>query len=916
MNLLFFIRLLLRHAILLIVMPFVLAGMLFLLTQDQSKIYSSNAKIYTGIATGSSIVSMETAKFDLFANNAAFDNLINITKLRTTMDEVGMRLLATHLLLEKPVAKIISHKSYRKLLEIVPDEVKALVVNNDFDKTLANFEEYKNKDHTNFIYELLKFEHPDYSNLEISSKLKVRRVQSSDLVEISYESDDPGICKNTLEIFCEVFVFKYTNIKIDQSNAVVKYFQVQIDQATQKLTDAENELLEFNRTNTIINYYEQTKHIASEKEHFDLRYLEIKLMNAGAASTLEVLEKKMTGRNLQRITNERINSLRKELAKVNLDIAMKSFEEQVDSLEEEQVVMDIGELRTKSYELEQQLKKSVKEQYHIENSTEGVPTESILNEWVLKVIEYETSKAQLEIAELQNVEFEKLFKNYAPLGATMKRLERRIDVAEREYLSLLHSLGLAKLKQQNIELNSNLKIVAEPFFPIMANPSKRKYLLVIAFLIGFIIPAFSIIVLEFLDRNIKTTVRAEDFIGLKVASIFPNIARVSRKVDIDFVKKKSLDVIARRLILNADKKEDRNSPEISVVFSSLEAEGKTMLMLLLLSELAKIGYKVLFLTYNDVDEAEGVNVIKYNITNSFHKVKNITDLDDGIKDLKQNEFDYIFVEIPGIRNNPYPISLLKNTDHSFLVTRANRAWTKADSYALKDILEHCNDNEPQILLNGVELLEMENVIGDLPRKRSFVRWKLKNILRFHFFSKNSISKSKNRSKKRKIRLRTPRIFFIILFPIAIVFSLGMFVRNSASKAEAIFEPILPDQASMLPSVHERVTVETHNEEEETNTTYDLKLQLDEPIKVNNAKFYLIGGSFSKIENASNLCEDLKAHGFSPTQIKRGNLHTVVMEVFGSNIEAQSRLVEYLKIDPKSDAWILEENIENQSATQQ
>ena len=46
----------------------------------------------------------------------------------------------------------------------------------------------------------------------------------------------------------------------------------------------------------------------------------------------------------------------------------------------------------------------------------------------------------------------------------MKRLERKIDIAEREYLSLLHSLGLAKLRQQNVELKSNLKLIEVPFF--------------------------------------------------------------------------------------------------------------------------------------------------------------------------------------------------------------------------------------------------------------------------------------------------------------------------------------------------------------------------------------------------------------------------------------------------------------------
>jgi len=42
-------------------------------------------------------------------------------------------------------------------------------------------------------------------------------------------------------------------------------------------------------------------------------------------------------------------------------------------------------------------------------------------------------------------------------------------------------------------------------------------------------------------------------------------------------------------------------------------------------------------------------------------------------------------------------------------------------------------------LNGVEVLEMETFLGDLPRKRSFLRRVVKNILRLRFFSKNNIA---------------------------------------------------------------------------------------------------------------------------------------------------------------------------------
>jgi uncharacterized protein involved in exopolysaccharide biosynthesis len=101
---------------------------------------------------------------------------------------------------------------------------------------------YKAQNYNNFIYELINYSNPFYSSESISSKVKVRRVQSSDLISISYQSSDPGICKGTLEILTEVFIQEYANIKVNQSDAVVKYFEAQLESADYKLNNAEEEL--------------------------------------------------------------------------------------------------------------------------------------------------------------------------------------------------------------------------------------------------------------------------------------------------------------------------------------------------------------------------------------------------------------------------------------------------------------------------------------------------------------------------------------------------------------------------------------------------------------------------------------------------------------------------------------------------
>ena len=105
-----------------------------------------------------------------------------------------------------------------------------------------NFVKLKESNHTNYIYQLINLDHPDYSIEKINGRVGLRRISNSDFVDIEFESEDPAICQNTLLILCEVFVELNADIKVNQSDAVVKYFQGQLGKSTISLRGAEDEL--------------------------------------------------------------------------------------------------------------------------------------------------------------------------------------------------------------------------------------------------------------------------------------------------------------------------------------------------------------------------------------------------------------------------------------------------------------------------------------------------------------------------------------------------------------------------------------------------------------------------------------------------------------------------------------------------
>ncbi|WP_165836049.1 hypothetical protein [Marinifilum breve] len=717
----------------LILGPVMLFALIFHLTKDEPKVYTSRTKIYTGIATGANLTSLESSKVDRQSTITAFDNLINVINSRGTAEEVGLRLFVQHMLLEKPTKEIISRESYSNLKRIVPDEVSQLVVEGNYEETYKNFLNYKNKDFENFIYELSYLNHPVYSFEKILSKLKVRRLYSSDMIEITYKSNDPGICKQTLQIFNEVFVEKYSAIKLVQSDAILKYFQNQLDDAQVKLDRSEDQLLKFNKQNNIINYYEQSEHITIQKERFSAYYNELKMELKASEAVLKVLEDKLTVQQKKELNNAEIIKLRNQIAELNIEISVKDYQAEFDTITDTHYQDEIADMRAKSFQLQEKLRNSINQAYFIDNSVDGINSTSVLNQWLVNVVAYESTRAKMLVGDEKNKEFERLVKEYAPKGATMKRLERKIDIAEKEYLSILHSLNVAKLKQQNLELNTNLKVSEEPNFPLKSEPSKRKILLLIGMVIGFIIPAFVIIALDFLNPNIRNVANAQKLTKLNVISIFPNMVKRAKRRDYGELKRLSVNKLFQGIFNLVNGVENRG-PIKAIIYSTQDGEGKTCLGNFLLEHMNAKGFKCLLINHKENSEDSEIEQLVFDADGETLKCTSVSNLVKN-KNVELSTYDFVLVELPSINLNNYPVKLFSDADLALLTVRANRSWSSADKNALAKLEKQTQHLKQGVILNGVELDEMEKMIGEIPGERSLIRRFIKKVISFQIYSK-------------------------------------------------------------------------------------------------------------------------------------------------------------------------------------
>ncbi|OIP02186.1 MAG: hypothetical protein AUJ98_02055 [Bacteroidetes bacterium CG2_30_33_31] len=727
-----FIKLIQKNIYILLGVPILLAMLVWYFTRNEAKIYSSSTTIYTGIASGMSLVSQEPRNVDFFGVKIVFDNFINIVTSRETMEEVGIELFAQNLMSNGKNDELITASHYRDLVKRTPKAIKNLIVPNDLETTKLNMVKYKNLSDTNFIYKLLNLEDQHYSVKSIS-KIKAIRIDNSDLIKVEYSNDDPGITKQTLVILTKVFMAKYRDMNQGQSSSVVKYFEDQVVIAAQTLKEAEDRLLQFNQQNDIINYYEQSKYIAAQKEELGVKIQNIRMDLVSAEAAVNELESKLGQKALISLKSKNIIKLRNQLSDLtSKDTYLKTTNE--DGKNDKKLVKVANDIR----ELKTDLQLEIKKLSSISETKEGLPIRQVLTSWLENIVKLEESKAQLSILNERKMEFEQTYKRFAPLGATMKRIEREINVAEQAYLSLLNSLGLAKLKQQNIEMSSSSEIVDAPFFPITAQPSKRKILVAAAGIIGFIFTLALIIILEYLDTTIKNPDRLKKLTELELAGIFPKLGNYSKRINFDFVKNRMVELITQSINYNLENVDHKT--KIVTVFSTQNVEGKTVLTTNLANMLGSFGLKVLQLNYKsftnkDFDETVDNpqhTYFEYVKNSNFPEVKTIDELLGN--DIKSSDYDFIFVEFPSIIYYQYPVKLMSDSDLNLLVVRSNRNWTKADTNAL-NIVKSANKKLPIVVLNGVDLDTIDLVLGEIPKQRSRIRRIVKKLLTLQLRSK-------------------------------------------------------------------------------------------------------------------------------------------------------------------------------------
>lgn len=702
----------------LILCPLLVALFVYLKMGKMPRYYKSSMTIYTGVVSGYDIESSGGSRQDWNIINNAMDNLMNIITSQSTLKNVSMRLYVQNLVhgdAEKDNQYLLA-RTYRRLVQRTPPEVMRLVDRDDEQKTFERISSYETNERDNHVYGLFMWNHPHYS-YQALSRIKVKRVGSSDMLEITYENDDPGIVYQTLLLLNDEFVKQYKDLRFGETNNVIDYFQSELNRVGDALREMEDSLLEYNIRHQVINYDEQTKHIASLSRNYDLRTEEIELNYQSSKRLRQTIENQLEGLNALFQNNARFLTKLRQIGALQTRIsAAEAFndentpEESADDQAAHAIASfrpdsrsDIDALRRNLNDQTSELKQITAEIANQQYTKEGQSTGSLIAQWLDAVLLEEKSRTEMEVMKSRKHDLDNRYTLFSPVGSTLKRKNRQIGFSEQSYLSILSALNTARLRQKNLQMSSaTLRIINPPVLPISAEPSKRKMMVFAAFAITLIFVLGFFILLELIDRTLRDKIRTERITGGTVLGAFPGPGRMGERR-----YAKTYRQIASRQMGNAALNYFRTGQtNIINLVSTADGDGKSTLLEGLADHFRQSGMKVRTVSWNKDFSIDNKKYLLAERLSDF--------VEDREDELPLSQAELVLVEYPSFAACSVPKGLLQEAALNILVVPANRTWKDTDQLLYDKAVTLAAPVPVLICLNCAQRSVVQNFTGLMP----------------------------------------------------------------------------------------------------------------------------------------------------------------------------------------------------------
>jgi tyrosine-protein kinase Etk/Wzc len=381
-------------------------------------------------------------------------------------------------------------------------------------------------------------------------------VKGSNIIEISFQSSKPVVCKEVATAAANVLQKRNYEIKKEGVGGVREFIEGQMTRYKEQLDVSGTELKNFKEKNNITSVDREAEEIMRRLTDAEVLYNQVKTDIGSTKNRLAALENKLAQQksdlvpNITNIGSSWAQKLREKLVELNLqymNLKVQGYPEDHPKMIDLKDDMD----RIQNDLMERASK--------IAQNESALDPLAQMEKYVGELI---TLQIELEALQAREEALESIMRNYNQSLGTLPdkefelaKLTRERDVSQKIYTMLLEKLEEARIAES--EQINPIRVIDKAQLPVDPISPRKKLNLAIGFLLGLIMGVAIAFVIELKNDTIKSVNEVERLTQWPVLAMIPNMNTFSRGK-------------FKKAVYSGGDKNNGNERSYRALFSSLE----------------------------------------------------------------------------------------------------------------------------------------------------------------------------------------------------------------------------------------------------------------------------------------------------------------------------------------------------------
>lgn len=477
-----FLNLLYRRKLLLILIPVFTVIITYFLTRSLPDNYTSTARLATGIADAAQQFLDNKDNAQESQINQDFNNLIQVMRLKKLLDQVSYQLILHDLTEKKPFRKPA------KLLQSLSADTRKQAIE-VYKKAHENLRALSLADtNERNLYEILKS--MKYDEQSIIDKLAVYRVESSDFIDVHFESENPDLSAFVVNTLCHEFTSYYTAVIKENQHTAVNFFGKLLQEKKDTLERNRDYLRDYKIKNHILDLHEQAQSLYSQISDYETRKETSEKNIEAYSGALKNIEDRFAPRDRKYL----------EGASTQINSSILNTREQIRVLNENYIQSGFNEQYKKRIDsLRNVLAAQINQATDNNIFNPLAAKQSLVAEKLQMEINRDIEKNGINSIDSELQRLNDKFNNLVPHEADIQFYENAIDISSREYLEILNRYNQTSLASNISHPIRQIQMA----LPESAQPSKKMLLVILSGIISFVFCLVVLFVLFYLDNSIQ-----------------------------------------------------------------------------------------------------------------------------------------------------------------------------------------------------------------------------------------------------------------------------------------------------------------------------------------------------------------------------------------------------------------------------